>query len=270
MLFTSSDVTVPTWVYLVTWISLSICMILMNKAILSPWHFGYPFFLTAWHMFLSTVITQIMSRTTNMLPGVKENKVSVRCFATRFIPISLFSSLSLMMGNMAYLYLSVSYIQMLKAFTPVNVLLFSFFVGLEVPSAVQLLIVSIISCGVALTSVGELLFSLVGFLFQLGGICAESSRLVMADKMLKDLKLDSLSTLYYIAPASFCFISAGFFMFEADEFPWDRLYSSFGFVLLFNGILAFALNVSLLVPVLLFVRSHHKTYLILLLRTLRI
>ena len=55
---------------------------------------------------------------------------------------------------------------MLKAFTPVAVLVFSFFSGLEKTSAVELYIVTIICVGVALTSVGETYFSWTGFTFQ--------------------------------------------------------------------------------------------------------
>jgi len=46
--------------------------ILFNKAVLDQLKFPYPMFLTTWHMLLATFLTQIMSRTTNMLPGVKE------------------------------------------------------------------------------------------------------------------------------------------------------------------------------------------------------
>lgn len=46
--------------------------ILLNKAILSIWSFGFPFFLTGWHMLFGMVLTQILSRTTGLLPGVKE------------------------------------------------------------------------------------------------------------------------------------------------------------------------------------------------------
>ncbi len=45
---------------------------MFNKAVLSSYDFPYPIFLTTWHMILSTVLTQVLSRTTNLLPGVKE------------------------------------------------------------------------------------------------------------------------------------------------------------------------------------------------------
>lgn len=64
------------WVYIVFWISISCTMILFNKAVLDQMKFPYPMFLTTWHMFLSTVLTQIMAQTTNMLPGVQEVIIS--------------------------------------------------------------------------------------------------------------------------------------------------------------------------------------------------
>lgn len=132
---------------------------------------------------------------------------------------------------------------MLKAFTPVSVLLLSFLGGLENPSALQLLIVLIISLGVTLSAIGEIKFNVVGFILQSIGIFSESIRLVLADRFLKDLKLDALSTLYYVAPPSFVFITVGFFFFEAENFPLGRLMTPFAGILIINGLAAFALNV---------------------------
>lgn len=60
------------WMSIVTWITLGYFMILFNKALLSTWDFGYPFFLTSWHCLFSTILTQVLARTTNMLPGVSQ------------------------------------------------------------------------------------------------------------------------------------------------------------------------------------------------------
>ena len=134
---------------------------------------------------------------------------------------------------------------MLKAFTPIAVFVISVIAKLEKPSLVQFAIVLVISLGVAISTEGELKFSAIGFLFQILGICAESVRLVMADKLLKDYKLDPLSTLYYIAPTSFVFIFLGFMVFESDTFPWDRLMGPFAWVLIANGLVSFGLNVAI-------------------------
>ena len=61
-----------TWMYIVFWISISCTMIIFNKAVIDTLNFPYPMFLTTWHMCLATFLTQVMSRTTNMLPSVSE------------------------------------------------------------------------------------------------------------------------------------------------------------------------------------------------------
>jgi hypothetical protein len=84
---------------------------MFNKAVLDQLKFPYPMFLTTWHMFLATVLTQIMSRTTNMLPGVKEGKVDMNAVTKQILPVTLFFATSLVLSNKSYIYLSVSYIQ---------------------------------------------------------------------------------------------------------------------------------------------------------------
>lgn len=58
--------------------------------------------------------------------------MSWRFFCTRMLPVGLFNAVTLMFGNAVYLYLSVAFIQMLKAFTPVITMLGLFLVALEV------------------------------------------------------------------------------------------------------------------------------------------
>lgn len=60
-------------------------------------NFPFPMFITTWHMFLATVFTQVLSRTTNMLPGVKEvihrifNSIaSLISFSNISLPLCLF------------------------------------------------------------------------------------------------------------------------------------------------------------------------------------
>ena len=234
-----------SWVYIVFWISVSCSMILFNKFVLDQLQFPFPMFLCCWHMVLATVITRIMSATTGMLPGVKEKKVDTSAFTNKIIPVATAFAISLVLSNKAYIYLSVSYIQMLKAFTPVTVLAFSFFTGLEKSSAMEFYIVTLICIGVALTSVGETFFSITGFTFQALAIFAESTRLVLTNILMKELKLDPLSSLYYIAPPCALTIGAACVIFELKDLPFERITTSeFATVLLVNGAVAFTLNVA--------------------------
>jgi hypothetical protein len=135
---------------------------------------------------------------------------------------------------------------MLKASTPVVVLILSVAFGIDAFSFIEFNIVSLISLGVALASLGELRFSWVGFIFQTTAIVAEASRLVMTSSILKRYKLDSLSTLYYVAPL--CAILNGIccLFLESSRLPWnDRILTgSFIVMLLFNGLVAFSLNIT--------------------------
>jgi drug/metabolite transporter (DMT)-like permease len=220
-------------------------MILFNKAVLDHMKFPYPMGMVMWHMIFATVLTQVMARTTNMLPGVKEKKVDAKALQTSIFPVALFFAVSLVLSNKAYIYLSVSYIQMLKAFTPVAVLVFSFFSGLEKTSVMELYIVAVICLGVALTSVGETFFSWVGFTFQSLAILAESSRLVLTNLLMRQLKLDPLSSLYYIAPMCALMISVPFFYFEYSSLPFERMYTTeFATTMFINAAVAFTLNVA--------------------------
>ena len=249
-LFATSEEGTPLFhplIYMAVWVSISCCMILMNKAILTSWHFRYPIFLTMWHMFFGTLLTQVLCRKyPAMFKSVVEGRVTKEVVVRKIVPIAFFFSLSLIFSNTAYIYLSVSFIQMIKAFTPVNVLLLSYMLKLESnPSAMQMGIVFMICFGVAMSSIGELNFNMVGFIYQiLGGFC-ESGRLVLSDRFLKDLKLDSLSTLYFTAPVCFCFLFISFMTVEYSTF--DRSVLTFGFliVLVLNGLLAFSLNIAI-------------------------
>jgi hypothetical protein len=87
-------------------------------------------------------------------------------FLHSILPISFFYSGSLILGNTAYLYLGVAFIQMLKAFNPVAILLISFTIRIQEPSRKLFAIVLMISTGVAIASFGEGKFVLIGFIIQ--------------------------------------------------------------------------------------------------------
>jgi drug/metabolite transporter (DMT)-like permease len=134
---------------------------------------------------------------------------------------------------------------MLKAFTPVAVLALSALTGLEKVTFLEINIILIISVGVALTSLGEMQFSMVGFIFQALAIMFESGRLVMTNMFLKKLNLDSLSTLYYIAPMCGAVIGCACIAFELPNLPAEFLLSwRFWGILIANGMVAFSLNIA--------------------------
>lgn len=104
-------------VYIATWISLSSSVIIFNKWILDTAGFKFPVVLTTWHLAFATLMTQILARFTNVLDSRKKVPMTGRIYLRAIVPIGLMFSLSLICGNLTYLYLSVSFIQMLKVGT---------------------------------------------------------------------------------------------------------------------------------------------------------
>lgn len=169
-----------------------------------------------------------------------------RVYMRAIVPIGLLYSASLVCSNMVYLYLSVAFIQMLKSASPVAVLLVGWAWGVEHPSLKRFLNVLVIVAGVALASVGEINFSFVGFMFQVGGTLFEAMRLVMIQILLSEdgQKMDPLVSLYYYAPV--CALM-NIFIAGAAEGPKfvfaDIAKAGYGLLLL-SAAVAFMLNVS--------------------------
>lgn len=148
-------------------------------------------------MVFATFMTQVLSRTTTLIDGRKTVKMTGKVYLRAILPIGFFFSLSLICGNKAYLYLSVAFIQMLKATMPVAVLITSWILAVAPINLKQLGNVSFIVIGVVIASVGEIKFDLTGFLWQAGGISFEATRLVMVQRLLSsaEYKMDPLTSL---------------------------------------------------------------------------
>lgn len=231
---------------MIAWICLSSSVILFNKWILGTLEFKYPILLTTYHLTFATVVTQVLARFTSALDGRKSVKMTGRVFLRAIMPIGLFFSLSLICGNLTYLYLSVSFIQMLKATTPVAVLLGSWAFRLSEPNLRTFLNVLIIVFGVFLASLGEIQFVLAGFLYQIGGIVFEAMRLVMVQRLLSsaEYKMDPLVSLYYFAPICALMNFSVALFWELPTVTMAEVYAVGLGTFFVNGLCAFLLNVS--------------------------
>jgi len=191
-------------------------------------------------------MTQLLARSTTLLDGRKTVKMTGRIYLRAIVPIGLFFSLSLICGNMTYLYLSVAFIQMLKATTPVAVLFATWGLGMAPVNLKVLLNVSVIVIGIVIASFGEIKFVFIGFLYQLGGIVFEAVRLVMVQRLLSsaEFKMDPLVSLYYFAPVCAMMNGVTALIFEIPSMTLANIYEAGIFTLLANALVAFLLNVS--------------------------
>lgn len=234
---------IPTAVIIPIWMALSSGVILYNNHMYSTLNFRYPVFLVTFHLTFAAIGTRVLQRTTHLLDGAKDIHISKDMFLRSILPIGLFFSASLILSNTAYLYLSVAYIQMLKAFTPVAILLISWSFRIAEPNKKLAVIVLMISVGVALASHGELHFNFVGFLTQAAAVAFEASRLVMIQMLLHGLKMDPLVSLHYYAPVC-AVINLTVLPFTEGLAPFYELARVGPAVLLSNAALAFLLNIA--------------------------
>ncbi|KAG8763733.1 COPII subunit [Ceratobasidium sp. 423] len=243
------------------WIVLSSSVIMYNNYLYNTLNFKYPVFLVTFHLFFAVrhlapfvsalnltrrfqaVGTRVLQRMTNLLDGVKDVNMSRDVFVRAILPIGVLFSGSLIMSNKAYLYLSVSYIQMLKAFTPVAILLISFAFRIQDPNRRLVAIVCMISGGVSLASYGELKFDMFGFSIQALAVVFEASRLVMIQLLLHGMKMDPLVSLHYYAPVCAA-INLLILPFTEGLEPFYHLAEIGPLILFSNAAVAFLLNVA--------------------------
>lgn len=89
--------------------------------------------------------------------SLQNTKIDRRFYFASIFPIGVAGALTLAFGNIVYLHLSVSFIQMLKAFTPVMTMLLLFSFRMETVSFPMILAVSTLSLGTAISSFGEVI-----------------------------------------------------------------------------------------------------------------
>jgi hypothetical protein len=154
------------------------------------------------------------------------------------------------MGNRAYLYCSIAFIQMVKASHGVITYLLNTLVGAELFMWSKLRIVTLVCLGVMLAVTGELEFHMVGFLCQCFSSVSECTRVVLIGLLLNKsgLKMDPLTALSYYAPMCLVFLVPFALLTEMPS-DWGSFVAEFqqeiGFgLLILNGLAAFALNVS--------------------------
>ncbi|WVQ78000.1 hypothetical protein IAT38_000081 [Cryptococcus sp. DSM 104549] len=239
----NDKITVNATVIIPIWIALSSAVILYNKYLYTNLSYPFPIFITSYHLGCAAIGTRILKATTNLLDGVDEIPMTRELYLKSILPIGVLFSGSLILSNTAYLTLSVSFIQMLKAFTPVAILLISAIFKLQVLNSRLIMIVLLISAGCSLAAYGELHFEMFGFVCQVSAVAFESSRLVMIQILLQGLKMDPLCSLHYYAPVC-AIINACFLPFTEGFEPFRQFMRVGPLIMLSNAAVAFGLNVS--------------------------
>lgn len=203
------------------WMTVSTLLVLVNRHILTDLGFSYPMTVSGLGMLASSIASFVCCRVLKIVACQKE--VSIKIYLTRIVPIGFIMAFTLYTGNQANLHLTVAFIQILKAFTPVITMFALSLANVEQPNQIMIYAVGVVALGTAVASYGELNFSLLGLILV---ICAETSealRMVMTQYMLVSLKFHPLEGLMYLAPACSGWLMAGAVLVE-----WPQMAASGG------------------------------------------
>lgn len=230
------------------WVALSAAVIMLNKWILDPnmGKFPFPLTLTASHMAFCSLAAFTMVHAGMV---AKPPSINGDLFIRTVLPIGALFALTLWLGNTAYVYLSISFIQMLKAVMPLAVYATGCVFKTESPSWPLFGNLAVVVGGVVVATFGEVNFVLKGVAAQVTSIAMEATRLTLVQVLLQgtNIRFNPISTMYYVSPVCLGCLLAPMVMLEAprlmDAAEWTQVGSG---ILLLSSAMAFALNLSVL------------------------
>ncbi|KAM0948745.1 putative sugar phosphate transporter domain-containing protein [Dioscorea sansibarensis] len=237
-----------SYLYVAIWIFLSFTVIVYNKYILDRKMYNWPFpiSLTMIHMAFCSSLAVVLVRVLRLVEPPTSPAMTRELYISSVLPIGALYSFSLWFSNSAYIYLSVSFIQMLKALMPVAVYSIGVIFKKETFRSSAMANMLSISFGVAIAAYGEARFDVWGVTLQLAAVAFEATRLVLIQILLtsKGISLNPITSLYYVAPCCLVFLLVPWVL---VELPVLRQTSSFHldfFIFGTNSLCAFALNLA--------------------------
>ncbi|EFJ45992.1 hypothetical protein VOLCADRAFT_63129 [Volvox carteri f. nagariensis] len=234
---------IRSYTYVLIWMGISIAVILFNKWLLAYSGFPFPIALTLWHMFFCSCVGVVAVR---VLKVVKSHNMTPREYYTRVMPIGLLYAGSLWLSNSAYLYLSVSFIQMTKSLMPGLVYASGVMLGTEKYSRGVTLNMLLIAFGVVVCAIGELNLVFKGVVQQLTALGFEAMRLTMVQVLInsKGYNMNPIQSLYYVSPACLVCLLVPFLSVELSKMRTSTNWTFNPSVMLANALTAFVLNLA--------------------------
>ncbi|XP_076956947.1 putative sugar phosphate/phosphate translocator At2g25520 [Bidens hawaiensis] len=234
-----------TYTYVFIWICLSFTVIIYNKYILdhNMYNWPYPVSLTMIHMAVCSSMAYVI---VNVFKVVERVQMTREVYIKSVVPIGFLYSLSLWLSNSAYIYLSVSFIQMMKALMPVAVYSIGVLFKKEGFKSQTMGNMLSISLGVAIAAYGEAKFNTWGVILQLGAVVFEATRLVLIQILLtsKGITFNPITSLYYVAPCCLVFLSVPWVGVELPKLLDTSTFRFDYFIFSTNALCPFALNLA--------------------------
>lgn len=200
--------------FLLSWAFVSGGIILVNKYIFVKDNFPYPIAVSATGPLCSWIVATLLIGSGRV---TIENRMTAREYATIIIPIGLFTAITFASGNTLYLYLSVSFIQMIKSLSPVVVFVVLVLLGMDKPTFTKTFGIVVTSFGMMVACLSESRLTSIGIMLIALSESSECIRMVFFQHMLYSRSFGVIEGLFYSAPANFLFLVIFTIMFEYGE-----------------------------------------------------
>ena len=165
-------------------------MLIMTNSYLLTARFPYPMLLCAIGVSTSGALARLaVALNFGSVSNESRAFVQGRGFWTHVAPVGLFMAASITLGNEAYLYMGVGIIQMLKAATPLLIMVVFAVAGEERPSPSVAASVAVITAGTLVTVNGAPRASVLGVSVMLFSSLAEAGRMLCTQRVITHAKL---------------------------------------------------------------------------------
>jgi drug/metabolite transporter (DMT)-like permease len=200
--------------YLLAWSLVSGLIIILNNWVMHYDGFPFPIALSATGPLFSWVVSAVLvaSGHTRL-----ERHMTFKTWMKQVFPIGFFTAVTYATGNELYLYMSVSFIQMMKSMSPIVVLFLLVAFKLDVLTTPKLVGVATMSAGMLVACHAEPSFNLFGLALMVVGEAAEAMRMVFFQQLLGVAQFGLIEGLFYTCPANFFFLCIGVAVFEEGE-----------------------------------------------------
>ena len=133
------------------------------------------------------------------------------------LPIGFFTGVTLATGNMAYFYLSLSFLQMAKALSPVALFFVLTITGLDRFHMSVFISVMVIVFGAAVAAYAEVHFTWIGIGLVVTAESFEALKSAAFQFLLANKSFSMWEGMYFVSPASLIFLGIAIYTLELQE-----------------------------------------------------
>ena len=205
----------PALLYTIGYLTFSTITVVSNKHLIKDAGFGNPIFVSSCGTMFAFLASTIVVH--GKFVEITEPKMSFSEWVRVCVPVGFFSSITLACANIVYVYLSLSFVQMLKAFVPVVTYATHVCVGTDkYNSDFTLSLLAMVVGGMMCMNVSGKA-TVIGVCVMFGSHFAEAIRTVGAQWLLVNRKFGVIESMYYFAPATVVFFIPLVLYFEGDS-----------------------------------------------------